>query len=744
MGNKRGKKRGRRDDAASLLDDKMIKSMEKKLKLKKKLKRKKDADKYIPKSFARDGLDYLLEICDEDSRKLAAENEKRLMIGDSDEESNSSNFSDASEPEPKKLKKKDTKKIASKINATSDGTKKKKKKDESESEDDFQDFGLESDDDFGSDNDLEGNDFQNDDDDLGSKNNFGSGSESENEKNDNVDNNDNGDNGDNGDDGDDDDGIWEDIYGRKRSKDGAVITAAKQKYVAPALRLKELDKDPKKNEKLLQLKRQIKGLLNRLAESNMHTIVNQLEELYMSNSRNDMNEMLVRLMLDSIVSPVMAAERLVSEHMMCVAILHANIDTQVGSHFIMVLVKQFSEMIKENQDVEDKQLDNLVLMICHLYNFKVFGSQLIYQILDKLIEKFTEKEIEIILVVLKNSGFRMRKDDPLALKNLVIALQQKAGTVKSTNLRLQFMLEVLMAIKNNDMRKIPQYDPTRAEHLKKIIKSFLRKGNTISQLNFSLEDLLNADEKGKWWIVGSAWSGKEVKKDTDKTTVKKPAYSQKLLKLAAAQRMNTDVRKNIFCILMTAEDYLDAFEKLNHLGLKDSQEREIINVILSCCMQEKNFNPYYAVLLKKFNDFHKKYHMMIENTFWYKIKTIDTCNSLQITNIGKTVSYLFLNNALPLTVLKVIKFGEMDKATVKFCKKLMLDILLHNNVETCLALFEAIPRKLLQFREGLRVFINFFLKKNMKKDKLSAEQMELLEKRIGFVDRILTTSKVTF
>lgn len=26
--------------------------------------------------------------------------------------------------------------------------------------------------------------------------------------------------------------------------------------------------------------------------------------------------------------------------------------------------------------------------------------------------------------------------------------------------------------------------------------------------------------------------------------------------------MNTDVRRNIFCVLMTSEDYLDAFEKL--------------------------------------------------------------------------------------------------------------------------------------------------------------------------------------
>lgn len=26
--------------------------------------------------------------------------------------------------------------------------------------------------------------------------------------------------------------------------------------------------------------------------------------------------------------------------------------------------------------------------------------------------------------------------------------------------------------------------------------------------------------------------------------------------------MNTDVRRNIFCVIMTSEDYLDAFEKL--------------------------------------------------------------------------------------------------------------------------------------------------------------------------------------
>ncbi len=41
---------------------------------------------------------------------------------------------------------------------------------------------------------------------------------------------------------------------------------------------------------------QIKGALNRLAESNMHVIARQIEDLYMSNSRNLMNECLCQIL----------------------------------------------------------------------------------------------------------------------------------------------------------------------------------------------------------------------------------------------------------------------------------------------------------------------------------------------------------------------------------------------------------------------------------------------------------------
>jgi len=51
----------------------------------------------------------------------------------------------------------------------------------------------------------------------------------------------------------------------------------------------------------------------------------------------------------------------------------------------------------------------------------------LYQILQKLATKFTEKEIELILLILRTVGFQLRKDDPIALKELILNLQQKAN-----------------------------------------------------------------------------------------------------------------------------------------------------------------------------------------------------------------------------------------------------------------------------------------------------------------------------
>lgn len=67
--------------------------------------------------------------------------------------------------------------------------------------------------------------------------------------------------------------------------------------------------------------------------------------------------------------------------------------------------------------------------------------------------------------------------------------------------------------------------------------------------------------------------------------------------LAKKMHMNTEIKRAVFQAIMGAEDYMQAFENCIKLNLKKEQEREIIKVLLHCCLKEKtSFNKFYALL----------------------------------------------------------------------------------------------------------------------------------------------------
>ncbi|XP_076233256.1 nucleolar MIF4G domain-containing protein 1 isoform X2 [Calliopsis andreniformis] len=665
---------------ANLKEDKIIKKLEKQLKLNKRKK------KTVPKSFVADGLDYLLNFCLEKDRKCMVETERELLENEFNDELKADLTVTIAEDPAK--------------NSFIDKPCQVNRLDRTSIEENIKDSRL-----SGIGNETANNDS------LRVRRTKRSKPDVE---------RDSGITPENRNDGED---LWEDIYGRKRDKDGNVVRET-NKYVPPAARSTTDD------ERLCSLRKRLKGCLNRVAEHNIHNIANQIEEMYMTNTRNNMNRVLSDLVFEGLILNVLTPDRLICEHMMLIAILHANVGIEIGAHFLEKLARKLVDMMERPQDVENKRLDNMVLMISHLYNFKVYGHKLLYQILDRLVVKFSEKEIELILLILRTVGFSLRKDDPIALKRFIENLQEKASSENGKSSRIQFMLDILLAIKNNNVSKIPQYDPSHVEHLRKIIRTVIRKGNTITQFNVSLEDLLR----------GSAWSGFDEVHDQRKTKQKNVHFSEKILELAQKQRMNTDTRRNIFCILMTAEDYFDAFEKLNHLGLRDRQTEEIIHVLMHCCLQENKFNPYYAVLAQKLCEYDRKYQLTIQYNLWDKLKMLESYKSKQLENLAQFLTYLFIERCLALSILKVIQFTELDKHTVKFLKQIMLGILSHKNEQACLQVFKkiSISPQLQSFRESLRLFINYFLiKNNTDSSSVLDEQEVILKKRIESVERIL-------
>lgn len=102
---------------------------------------------------------------------------------------------------------------------------------------------------------------------------------------------------------------------------------------------------------------------------------------------------------------------------------------QVGAHFLETVVRKFDKHYKNPSG--GKECDNLIAIVAHLYNFQVVHSVLIFDILKLLVGTFTEKDIELVLFVLRNVGFALRKDDPLALKELISEAQRKASDMGS-------------------------------------------------------------------------------------------------------------------------------------------------------------------------------------------------------------------------------------------------------------------------------------------------------------------------
>jgi len=75
-------------------------------------------------------------------------------------------------------------------------------------------------------------------------------------------------------------------------------------------------------------------------------------------------------------------------------------------------------------------------------------------------------------------------------------------------------------------------------------------------LRVSLDDLHSAETRGKWWLVGAAWSGDplvEAQENSKRASTRQNSDENVLLKLAKRQGMNTDIRRSIFVVLMSSD-----------------------------------------------------------------------------------------------------------------------------------------------------------------------------------------------
>lgn len=451
------------------------------------------------------------------------------------------------------------------------------------------------------------------------------------------------------------------------------------------------------------------GLLNKLSDQSKDSIIRDIKGLFDNNSLTVTNLILKDCVMAACSNSTQIMTTLIPVYACLVSGLHFAVGVDVGAYIIESLCVSLFKEIKDAKLNFDKSLlissklsSNSLLLLVFFYNLKILHHTLIVDIMKALAgivdeensistkissskdDTIDDLEIELLVILIDHCGPQLRGDDPVGLRAVITTLTKRAGSSSNKDsARVRFMLEALTDLKNNKSRRTQGDHAEVAKKMRKwlgTIKAAMTTKSGDPCLRVSLKDLLDAEKRGRWWRAGASWAGidnsleKSVMRsnnnnnNTEVTQINKnsgSAEEQKLLKLARKLRFNTATRRSIFIVIMSSRDINDAFERLGRLELKGKQDREIVRVIVECCGQEKNYNPFYAELSSLLISQNRQYKTTFQFSFWdfFKILNDDESDDgveRKALNLARLLGHLVSKFHLPLAVIKPIDMSNIN------------------------------------------------------------------------------------
>ncbi|PWN27278.1 hypothetical protein BDZ90DRAFT_232261 [Jaminaea rosea] len=249
-----------------------------------------------------------------------------------------------------------------------------------------------------------------------------------------------------------------------------------------------------------KLHRQLQGLLNRLGDANVDSIVSSLEAIYREHGRRaEVSHALARIIIETIASRtsnVLLTDTFVVVHAALVGALYRVVGVEFVAGFVQEMVsdlrRHYEEARKstitaatsaegeedeqEQEQERSRELTNLVSLAAHLYNLQVIACPLIYDLVRLFLgaggdvdastrsgdsveiktgreregeRPLSEVDVECLLKMVKTCGPQLRMDDSASLREIVALAQRRSTTTSSassSSSRTRFMLETLSDI----------------------------------------------------------------------------------------------------------------------------------------------------------------------------------------------------------------------------------------------------------------------------------------------------------
>ena len=477
------------------------------------------------------------------------------------------------------------------------------------------------------------------------------------------------------------------------------------KYIPPSLRKPAASDE----EALKQLRRQLQGLLNRLSEANLLSILQSVEEVYQKSARQHVTSTMVDLLVSLVSDPSILNDTFLILHAGFATALFKVVGTDFGAQILEQIIIGIDRSRVEDAG-EGKATLNLIGFLSYLYTFQLTGSAIMFDYIRIFLEGLSESNTELLLRMIRTSGTQLRSEDPSALKDIVLLLQRSVAQIgeEKLSVRTKFMIETINNLKNNRMKTGVSASQVSSEHTTRMKKTLGTLSNRTTKatepLRISLADIRDSEKKGKWWLVGASYhdpaklvngpgaaSSTKIKQDDVDTGYETDTPGKiSSAKLARAQGMNTDVRRAIFMSILDASDIKDAHMRLLKLHLKNKQQLEIPRVLLHCASTETAYNPYYTLIARKLcgdRKIRKAFQFAVLGIFRRmgeqgpneddtEIEPEDQMSTSKIVNVAKLYGSLIADGGLSITLLKTLNFTYMQPKTRTFSEVLLTTIFL--------------------------------------------------------------------
>ncbi|XP_061464283.1 pre-mRNA-splicing factor CWC22 homolog [Rhineura floridana] len=412
------------------------------------------------------------------------------------------------------------------------------------------------------------------------------------------------------------------------------------------------------------LKKSINGLINKVNVSNIENIIHELLQENIVRGRG--------LLARSILQAQSASPIFTHVYAAVVSIINSKFPN-IGELILKRLILNFRKGYRRN----DKQLClTASKFVAHLMNQNVAHEVLCLEMLTLLLERPTDDSIEVAIGFLKECGLKLTEVSPRGVNAIFDRLRHVLHE-SETDKRIQYMIEVMFAVRKDGFKDHPiipdgldlveeedqfthmlpledDYNPDDVLNVFKMDPDFMENEEKYKALKNEILDEGDSDSEG----VQDAGSSEEDEEEDDDKDEEEDGEGQKVTIHDKTEINLVSFRRTIYLAIQSSLDFEECAHKLLKMDFPESQTKELCNMILDCCAQQRTYEKFFGLLAGRFCMLKKEYMEAFEAIFKEQYDTIHRLETNKLRNVAKMFAHLLYTDSLPWSVLECITLSE--------------------------------------------------------------------------------------